>query len=135
MIFQKTMTILVFLLAISACKENKTENYQEKLMTIEQTEKAQPTRFLHAEGSYNKSLFGGKLNFDGVIKNTATVVTYKDVVVRLTYFSQDKTEIGKIEHTVQDFFPPQSEKPFELTIENDKSIHSVGWEVIAATPQ
>lgn len=135
MTFQKIMTILIVAIALSACKENKTENYQEKLMTIEQTEKAQPTTFLKAEGTYNKSLFGGKLNFDGVIRNNATVVTYKDVVVRLTYFSETKTEIGKIEHTVQDFFPPQSEKPFELKIENDKAIHSIGWEVIAATPQ
>lgn len=135
MTFQKVLAILIVTIAISACKESKTENYQEKLMTIEQTERAQPTRFLRAEGSYNKILFGGKLKFDGAIKNTATVVTYKDVVVKLTYFSENKTAIGKIEHTVQDFFPPQSEKPFELTIENDKSIHSIGWEVIAATPQ
>jgi hypothetical protein len=135
MTFQKIITILIVTITISACKENKTENYQEKLMTIEQTEKTQPTRFLRAEGTYNKSLFGGKLNFDGVIKNSATVVTYKDVVVKLTYFSENKTEIGKIEHTIQDFFPPQSEKPFELKIENDKAIHSIGWEVIAATPQ
>lgn len=135
MIVQKALTILILIVAISACNDNQPENYQEKLKTIEQTEHAQPTSFLRAEGTYTKSLFGGKLKFDGVIKNSATVVTYKDVVVKLTYFSETKTEIGKIEHTIQDFFPPQSEKPFELKIENDKAIHSIGWEVIAATPQ
>ena len=136
MSLQKTVTGLILALGLSACTDSTpTENYQEKLMTIEQRERSEPSTFLKAEGTYHKNLFGDKLNVKGRIKNGATVITYKDVVVRITYFSETKKELGKIEHTIPDFFPPQSEKPYEVKIENNKDVNSIGWKVIAATPQ
>jgi hypothetical protein len=107
--------------------------YEEKVMTVEEIEKADPTKFLNADGTYGENFWGTKLKVHGIIKNTATVATYKDAVVRITYYSKTKTDLGNKEYTIYDFFPPSSEKKFELKIENYKDVNSIGWDVVSAS--
>jgi len=107
--------------------------YQEKVMTVEEIERSQPTNFLAADGNYNESFWGDKIKVHGVIKNTATVASYKDAVVRVTYYSKTKTELGSKEYTIYDNFPPHAEVEFELKIENYKDVNTIGWDVIQAT--
>lgn len=134
---KSSIIILIFGVAslFYSCTHQTNTNYQEKLRSVQETEHSQPINFLRAQGTYTKTLFGDNLKIHGVIKNNATVTTYKDAVVKITFFSSTKTELGTQEHTVYDFFPPQSEKAFELKIESYKDVNSIGWEVIAATPQ
>ena len=110
-----------------------SQTYQEKVMTVEEIERSQPTNFLTAEGNYNENFWGDKIKVHGVIKNKATVATYKDAVVRITYYSKTKTEIGSKDYTIYDIFPPHSEVKFELKINNYKDVKTIGWEVIQAT--
>lgn len=107
--------------------------YQEKVMTVEETERSQPATFLIADGYYNENFWGNKLKVHGVIKNTATVASFKDAVVRVTYYSKTKTELGSKDYIIYDNFPPHSEKKFELKIENYKDVNSIGWTVLEAT--
>ncbi len=127
--------ILVFNSFLIACNNsnnnpNNGNTYQEKVMSVEEIERTTPTKFLSAEGTYKPNFWGNKIN--GSIKNIATVATYKDVVIKVTYYSKTKTELGSSNYTVYDFFLPQSEKPFELKIDNYKDVNSVGCEVISA---
>lgn len=110
-----------------------TETYQEKVMTVEEIENSKPTNFLTASGDYNENFWGNKINVHGVIKNTATVATYKDAVVKITYLSKTKTVLGSEKYTIYETFPPNSTTQFELKIENYKDVNSIGWEVIKAT--
>jgi len=109
------------------------DTYQEKVMTVKEIERSQPTRFLTADGNYNESFRGDKIKVHGVIKNNATAASYKDAVVRVTYYSKTKTELGSKEYTIYDNFPPHSEVKFELKIENYKHVKTIGWDVIQAT--
>lgn len=111
-----------------------TDSYQEKVMTVEEIERSQPTTFLTADGNYNENFWGDKIKVHGVIKNTATVASFKDAVVRVTYYSKTKTVLGTNDYTIYENFPPNSEKKFELKIENFKNVNSIGWDVIEATP-
>lgn len=110
-----------------------SQTYQEKVMTVEEIERSQPTKFLKADGYYNENFWGNKINVNGKIKNNATVASYKDAVVRVTYYSKTKTELGSKEYTIYDNFPPHSEVKFELKIENYKNVNTIGWDVIQAT--
>ena len=110
------------------------QSYEEKVMTVEETERSQPTAFLSAEGNYNENFWGTKLKVHGIIKNNATVAIYKDAVVKFTYYSKTKTELGNKEYTIYETFPPHSTKNFELKIENYKDVNSIGLEVVNATP-
>ena len=107
--------------------------YQERVMTVEEQERSQPSNYLKADGTYNKNFWGDKLKVHGVIKNNATKVTYKDAVVTVTYYSKTSTVLGSNNYTIYENFPPNSEVNFELKIENYKEVKSIGWDVISAT--
>jgi hypothetical protein len=126
------------LLFITSCHPGQSssqanqESYQEKVMSVQEVEASQPVNFLTADGTYNSNFWGDKLRVHGKITNRATVATYKDAVVRITYYSKTKTELGAKEYTIYDFFPPNSVKNFELKIENYKDVNSIGWDVVSA---
>jgi GYF domain 2 len=126
--------IIIFVVIYHSYNESSYsgQTYNEQVMSVEETENSQPTVFLAATGDYNENFWGTKLKVHGIIRNNATVVTYKDAVVKVTYFSKTKTELGNMEYTIYEVFPPQSTKNFELKIENYKDVNSIGWEVVNA---
>jgi len=107
-------------------------NYKEQVMTIEEIERSQPTDFLTATGTYKENFLGDKLKINCIITNRATVATYKDVVVRIVYYSKTKTEIGNKDYTVYEIFPPNISKTVALKIDNYRDVNSIGWTVISA---
>ena len=132
--------MLVISIGVYSCGNNDRKNndtnatYQEKVESVAEIERLQPTSFLNASGTFNSTLFGNKLKVHGVIKNSATVATFKDALVKVTYYSKTNTALGSNNYTVYDFFPPNSEKTFELKIDNYKDVNSIGLAVIKATP-
>ncbi|WP_017257829.1 DUF4339 domain-containing protein [Pedobacter arcticus] len=111
------------------------QTYQEKVMTVEEIERSQPLNFLTADGNYNKNFWGDKIKVHGVIKNNATVATYKDALVKITYYTKTKSELGSKEYRIYETFPPHSEVKFELKIDNFKDVATIGWEVLKANVQ
>ena len=103
-------------------------------MSVEETEKANPARFLEASGTYNQNFWGTKLKVRGTIKNNATVANFKDVVVKATFLSQTETELGSQEYVIYDYFTANSTKQFELKIERPEACQKLRWEAISATP-
>ena len=106
--------------------------YQEKVMTVKETECSQPTNFLSADGTYSENFWGDKFKVNCKITNKATVATYKDAVVRVTYYTKTKTVLGNYDHTVYETFPPNSIKTIEFEIDNYNNVNSIGWKVISA---
>jgi hypothetical protein len=116
---------------------NNSDNpasYLEQKMTIEETENSDPTRFLSADGKYNSSFWGTELKIRGEITNRATIADYKDVTVRVTYFSKTKSVLGTKEYTLYEIYKPNFVTPFRLNITNYKDVETIGWEVIRAMP-
>lgn len=111
-----------------------TGTYKEKVLTITEIERSKPRRFLKAEGNYDKNFWGNKLKIHGLIKNLATATTYKDAIVRVTFYNKTKTVLGKMDNKIGEIFPPQSETKFELKVEKVKDVDSIGWNVIEALP-
>jgi len=129
-----TLTFLTLLSSCNSNNGNSSETYVQKVKTVEEIERSQPTNFLSADGNYNENFWGDKIKVHGVIKNKATVAIYKDAVVRVTYYSKTKTALGSNDYTIYEMFPPHSEVPFELKIDNYKDVNSIGWEVVKASP-
>lgn len=109
-----------------------TLTYTEKIMTVEEEERANPVKFLEADGTYRENFGGDKFKISGKIKNKATVATYKDATVRVTYYTKSKTKLGSEDYTIYEVFPPNSTKEFKLKVQNYKDVDSLGWEVINA---
>jgi len=110
-----------------------SSSYQEEKMSIEEKEQAYPTDFLEADGTYRENIWGDKLKVNGTIENSATVATYKDATVRITYFSKTGTDLGSEDYIIWDIFTPHSTKKFTLKIKNYSNVNSIGWEVIDAS--
>ena len=108
------------------------DTYQEKILTIEEIECSKPLDFLYADGTYTKNFWGDKFNVDCIIRNKATVVAYKDIVLRVTYYTKTKTVLGNNDYTIYEVFPPNARKTVELKVDNYKNVNTIGWKVINA---
>ena len=97
---------------------SKAVEYEETKMTIAEIEESQPTKFLDASGTYRENFLGDKLKVNGTITNSATVATYKDAIVRVTYYSKTKTNLGTEDYTIWDYFPSKSYKT--ISIKNEE---------------
>lgn len=111
-----------------------SDSYENRVMTIEEMERSQPTNFLSAEGNYRENIWGNKFKLECTIRNGATVATYKDVKIMITYYTKTKTAIRTNNYTLYELFPPSSNKKIDLTIDTYKNVHSIGIDILSATP-
>lgn len=131
-LFLGGLVIMFLINKFNGSSSGSGESYEQKVMTVEEIERATPTDFLNASGTYKETFWGDKFKVSCVITNKATVATYKDAVIRITYYSKTKTELGSKDYTIYETFPPTSTKTIELKIENYKDVSSLGWDVIRA---
>lgn len=61
------------------------------------------------------------------------MATYKDAVIKVTYYSKTKTELGSNLYTIYENFPPHAAVNFELKIENYKDVNSIDCMIIKAS--
>lgn len=135
--------LLLFLSTVLiSCSENQSrysgsmeaqESYEDTKLSLEEQEKQNPVEFISIDGTYRKNLIG-EFVFEGTISNTATVATFKDVVLRFRYYSKTKTLLGKENIAIYEFFPPGSTKKFKAKSFGFKGSKSVGWDLNSATP-
>lgn len=70
----------------------------------------------------------------GYIINSATLAKYKDVTVKVTYFSRTDTEIDSEEYVFYNYYEPNSRNKFTLNVTYPKAYDSFSFEVTGATP-
>lgn len=135
-------TLLLTIILLTNCnnfdstdssESNITERSPEELkMDLKTQEQSAPTEYLTADGTYHENFWGDKLKISCTITNKATLATFKDVVVQVTYYSKTKTELGTNEYTIYEMFPPNSSNIIEMKIDNYKDVNSIGLGVINA---
>ena len=74
----------------------------------------------------------GKVNIEGEVTNTATVANYKNVVIKISLYSETETLLSSEDHTLYDFFPAHSTKQFRFKINRQKHVKKLGIEVVTA---
>lgn len=131
----KKIIPILFLIFLASCETSSvyTEpSYEETKMTLEEQERLNPTAFLTDKSTYRKNLIGEWV-IEGKILNAATVATYKDAVLQITYYSGTDTEIGSENKTVFEFFKPGSVQPFKIKTYGVEGAKAIGVTVISAT--
>lgn len=109
-------------------------NYQEPKMTIEETENANPKQFLSVQGKLNESFLGNKFKVKGIITNKASITDYKDIIIRIKYYSKTKSVIGSEDYTIYEVFPAKQEKSFKLDAKKYNDVESIELNIIGAKP-
>jgi hypothetical protein len=124
--------VLIFLLAL--LNNTQDGSYNEKVMTVEELEFDSPTNFLTVEGKYSENFWGDKINLDCVFSNSATIASYKDINLRITYYTKTKTSLGSKDYIIYEVFNPRSKKIVSLKIENFQNVSSIDIDIIKALP-
>ncbi len=107
---------------------------EEKKMNTEETENAYPKQFLSVEGKYVKNIWGTKFKVKGKITNRASKADYKDVIIRIKYYSKTKSLIESKYYTIYEVFPPKQEKSFKLDVAKYEDVESVKLNILGAKP-
>jgi hypothetical protein len=107
-------------------------SYDQNVMSVKETELSQPAVFLKVSGDYKKNLIGTKIKLHGAITNSASIATFKDAIIEVTYYSSTETELFKSTHTIYNYFPPQSTVEFNLKTDNYMDVQSIRLNIIGA---
>jgi len=126
--------IFIIINKTNVCGGSGSESYQEKVMSIEDTEKANPAQYLKASGTYNETFWGGKFKIEGTVTNNATVAKFKDVVVEVIFYSETDTELTTERYVIYDYFPPHETKNFQLKVEIPNGAKKLGLRAVDAKP-
>jgi hypothetical protein len=113
-------------------EEYSTSSSYEDEEEPEDREKTRPEEFIDADGTYRKNLVG-KYVIEGSVSNHAKHTNYKDVMVKVTFYTATKTEIGSENYMVYKYLPYGSTEEFKIKVKAPRATESCGLEVMDAT--
>jgi len=130
-------SVILFLILASglfSCqnKDKKFDDhsYQETKITLAEKERSNPKQFLQLSGDEHRNFFG-KTVYKGVIKNTATVVAYNEVRVKLLYF-KNGVQVANHEELFENSIAPNDDFSFKAKYKTPKGTDSVAAYIMSA---
>jgi len=105
--------------------------YETSKMTISEIESKNPKKFLKVEGRDKHNLVGQTV-VKGKISNTATVVGYKDVIIKISFFSKTGTLLEEDEETIYNEVKPGETLEFKSKFYAPKGSDDVKLNIINA---
>jgi hypothetical protein len=124
--------LLVFLYFRNQSINSYTSSNKPNIPYID-PEKQDPTSFLNAVGTYKPNFWGTKEEISGIISNKATHTNYKDVHLRVDFFSQTKTVVSSQEYIIYQYVPYNTNQAFSLSITKPAAAATLGLGVVSAT--
>lgn len=107
------------------------DKYEQTKETLEQTEKKNPKRFLTVEGTDRKNLIGQRV-IKGTISNKASVASYKDVDVEISFYSETGALLEKDHEVIYETIAAGSSTNFKTKYFAPKGTDSVAMKVVGA---
>ena len=130
----KNTILLFFALFIFSCNQSETldtKDYESNKQTMQDKEQKNPKDFLTISVS-NKRNIVGQTVVRGTIKNNAVVAKYKDIDIKVYFYSKTKTLVDTEEETVYEQIFPGEQKKFKTKYFAPKGTDSVFVEIISA---
>ncbi len=131
----------LFTMVITNNSKSKSSNVNEKIitieekkMTIEENENANPKQFLSVEGKYTNNIWGTKFKVKGDITNKAGKADYRNISIRIKYYSKTKALIESKVYTIYEVFPPNQVKSFKLDVAKYKDVEFIRLNIVGASP-
>ncbi len=130
-------SILTATLLLTACGGGQKDaakdekNYEKSKESLEQTEQKNPAKFITVDGDKKKNLLGQTV-VRADITNHAKIVTYKDVDVKITFYSKTGTVLEEDHETIYENIAPGTSVHFKSKFFTPKGTDSVGFRVVEA---
>lgn len=135
---QKYLAVLIVLALFAACKSDKKEktfdnnSYETVKETLAEKEKNNPKRFLIVTNTDRKNLIGQTV-VKGSISNKATICWYKDVELRLSFYSKTGVKLDEGLETIYENIGPGKTIKFKTKYFAPKGTDSVAISINKAT--
>lgn len=133
------ITGCLLLITIASCGGSDAKNastakdkYEKEKETLEEMEKKNPLRFLNATLVKDKKNLLGQKVIKGTVNNKAKVAIYKDVEVKILYYSKTASLLGESIETVYDNIAPGTAAAFKSKEWAPKGTDSVVLKIISA---
>lgn len=136
---KKLICALFIITFFFACKDDKKaekkfneKTYEENKESLADKERNNPARFLIVDNHDRKNLIGQTVVI-GHLTNKATVCTYKDVEVKLKFYSKTGVKLDEGIETLYETIPPGEKVKFKTKYFSPKGTDSVSVEVLKAS--
>lgn len=141
------LSILLFstLLAFVSCKENNVQKSPEELkLELSLSEGNYPDQYITLDsvkmnkneirkGNLFRSAKYDGYKITGLVKNSATIAKYKDLIINVEIFSKTKSIISTQDFTFYEFYEPNTTKPFNLIVNPPEQMNGYNVYVKNAT--
>ena len=124
---------------ICACSTNsdttaksEKESYELTKEDLLKKEQKNPQNFLGVKGNNKKNILGQTV-VKGTISNIATIAVFKDLDLKLSFYSKTKALLETDKETIYETLGPGESKDFKTKYFAPKGTDSVGLEVLGAT--
>ena len=95
------------------CAGKGTPGYESLKLTIEEQEKMAPLTFLSVDGKLWENLIGQTV-IEGDITSSATVAHFKDVVLKVNFYTKTGTFLGSEDFVIYEFVKPGQSTYFKI---------------------
>lgn len=130
------LAVLPLMILFSACNEKKSDKkvadtYEKGKLTLEEIEKKNPEKFLVVGGKDKRNLLGQTV-IKATIINNARVVSYKDIDIKLSFYSKTGALLEEDHEVVYETVAPGASVNFKSKYFAAKGTDSVGFKVVSA---
>lgn len=126
--------IIISAITFIACNDHDTRppaKYEEKKASLSSMEQDSPIKFLKVTGSVRGNLMGQTV-VEGDISNNATLVTYKNIQLQLSFKDDNGKTIDKQKYVVDDVVKPGASVDYKLKVKHVKGVSAVSVQVMDA---
>lgn len=135
---KKNIYLIALIIAFASCNGNKDatakldkKSYQEQKESLLDKEKKSPKDFLVLTGT-DKRNFWGQTVYKGVIRNNASVCSYKNIRIKLLYYKTDGTLVTNHEEQLEETIKPSNEIEFKAKYKTPRGTDSVAASIMSA---
>ncbi len=121
---------LVFM-ACSGSDQRPPAKYEEKKASLEEMERDSPVKFLKITGSHHGNLLNQTV-VEGEITNKATLVSYRNIQVQVSFHDNEGKVIDKEKEILTDAIKPGATNDFKIKTGHVKGANSVTFDIIKA---
>ncbi len=125
------MSVFFFSCGSSSNNQRPPAQYEEKKSSLEEIERGSPLKFLKVTASHHGNLINQTV-VEGEIVNKATLVSYKDIELLISFKDKDGSQIEKQKHTIDELIKPNSSQDFKIKTGHISGATSVSVDITGA---
>ncbi len=122
---------IFFLACNSGNAVREKESYKETKATLLKKEEKDPAVFIMVKGNSKKNIVGQTV-VKGTLVNNASVATFKDVNIKLSFYSKTNALLETDKETIFEILNPGESQDFKTKYFAPKGTDSVGLQVLGA---